>query len=87
MKKLKSLKELEKQRLLEIEKCKNDIIYFFEEYCYPKHPLTNCQKYMIKIYQQAKYESCDLVLFSGKGHSRWILYNTVERHEEFKKEN
>jgi len=71
--------------LLEIQKGKEDIVYFFEEYCYPKQPLTDCQKYMLEMYQKAKDENCNLLLVSGRGHSRWILSNTIERHEEFKK--
>jgi hypothetical protein len=82
MKKLKSLKELETQRLLEIERCKTDIVYFVENYVTPKIPLTESQKFMLRALNEGRVH-----LVTGRGHSRYFIATSVERHEEFKKEN
>lgn len=82
MKKLKSLKKLEKQRLLEIEKCKNDIVYFIENYVTPQIPLTESQKFMLRALNEG-----NLHLVTGRGHSRYFIATSAERHKEFKKEN
>jgi hypothetical protein len=67
--------------LLEIEKCKNDIVYFIETYCYPKIVLSDFDKEIIKAHQEGRR----IMLLGGRGYSRYFIATSAKRHEEFKK--
>jgi hypothetical protein len=77
MKKLKSDEEIRK----EILKCKNDIVYFVENYVSPKIKLSDFDKAILKAYQNNQ----KVIMVSGRRCSRYLA-TFAQRHDEFKKE-
>lgn len=82
MKKLKSKEEIQ----AEIQKCKEDIVYFIENYAYPEIKLTDNQKFMLDLYKKAEESKSTVVILQGRVGTKYFLQSSYERHEEFKKD-
>lgn len=78
MKKLKSSKEIQE----EIQKCKDDIVYFVETYVKPEIKLTNFQKELLRAHSRGER----VVAYSGRNYGMVFIFESGIRHDEFKKD-
>ena len=78
MKKLKSSKEIQK----EIQKCKDDIVYFVETYVKPEIVLTNFQKELLLAHSRGE----KIVLSRGRSCGIVFIAESAIRHDEFKED-
>ena len=78
MKKLKSSKEIQR----EIQKCKDDIVYFLETYVKPEIKLTNFQKELLKAHSRGE----KVMISNGRHHSMILIKESIIRHDDFKKD-
>lgn len=78
MKKLKSSKEIQE----EIQKCKDDIVYFVETYVKPEIKLTNFQKELLKAHSRGER----VLVSSGRNYGMVFISESGIRHDEFKRD-
>jgi hypothetical protein len=78
MKKLKSSKEIQK----EIQKCKDDIVYFVETYVKPEIVLTNFQKELLRAHSRGE----KIVFSHGRNCGIVFIAESATRHDDFKKD-
>ena len=65
--------------MLEIERCKTDIVYFFENYI-ALRPALDHERFMLEAHQQGD----KIALYSGKSGKQLIRISAIT-HDEFKK--
>lgn len=66
----------------EFKRCKEDIVYFVENYISPKIELTNWEK----EYLRSLYGGTRVMMFKGRKGNRSIMINALREHERFIKE-
>jgi hypothetical protein len=66
----------------EFKKCKEDIVYFVENYIHPKIELTNWEK----EYLRSIYGGTRVKMFKGRKGNRLIIMHALKEHERFIKE-
>jgi hypothetical protein len=67
--------------LIEIEKCKTDIVYFFETYI-AFRPALDHEKFMLEAHQKGD----KIAIHSGRT-GKCLIRMSALKHHEFKKEN